>query len=62
MNFILITTIISSDVVSFFVNLLAIKTISNRWNFISERWNIPKNECLLAIQFVLESTLRIPFS
>ena len=35
---------------------LAIKSITKRWNFISENWRITKNEFVEAVRFLLEST------
>jgi len=52
-------SLISLDVVSLFTNIpidLAIKSIYNRWNYISTSCNIPKDEFLDAVRFVLEST------
>jgi len=46
-------------VVLLFTNIpidLAIKSVTNRWNFISTSCDIPKNEFLDAVRFVLEST------
>jgi len=43
----------------FFTNIplnLAIKSIEKRWNYISECCSVLKDEFLLVIQFVLEST------
>jgi len=52
-------SLISLDVVSLFTNIpidLAIKSVTNRWNFISTSCNIPKDQFLDAVKFVLEST------
>jgi len=52
-------SLISLDVVSLFTNIptdCAIKSLTNRWNFISTSCNIPKDEFLDAVRFVLEST------
>jgi len=50
---------ISLDVISLFTNIpieLAIKSVSNRWNFISTSCQIPRDDFLNAVRFVLEST------
>jgi len=51
--------LISLDVVSLFTNIpidLAMEGLTNRWNFISDNCNIPKNEFLDAVRLVLNST------
>jgi len=50
---------ISLDVISLFTNVpldLAIESVSNRWNKIQSNTKIPKNEFVLAIEFILSST------
>jgi len=52
-------SLISLDVISLFTNIpidLAIISLIDRWDFISISCNIPKDEFLHAVQFVLEST------
>lgn len=52
-------TIISLDVVSLFTNVpvdLVLKSVSRRWRFININTTIPKEEFLVAIDFVLSST------
>ncbi|XP_070169669.1 uncharacterized protein [Polyergus mexicanus] len=49
----------SINVVSLFTNVpidLAMDSINNRWNYISDNSNIPRNKFLNAIRFVLDST------
>jgi len=51
--------LISLDVVSLFTNVpvnLAMDSVSNRWDHISRGTKIPKNEFIMAIQLMLEST------
>jgi hypothetical protein len=51
--------LISIDVISLFTNIpldLAIESVSKRWNFISTECNIPKDEFIRAVSFVLNST------
>ena len=51
-------SLISLDAISLFTNIpldLAIKSISDRWRFITHRC-IPKDEFLKALRLVLEST------
>jgi len=51
--------LLSLDVTALFTNVpldLAIDGISNRWVYIKQYTNIPKNEFLMAINFVLSST------
>jgi len=52
-------SLISLDVISLFTNIpidSAINSITDRWDFISTSCNIPKDEFLRAVRFVLEST------
>jgi len=51
--------LISLDVISLFTNIpqdLAIESILNRWSLINKNTNIPKDDFILAIKFVLSST------
>ena len=51
--------LISLDVVSLFTNIpvdLALESISNRWNDIGASCDIPRDEFMIAIRFVLNST------
>jgi len=51
--------LLSLDVTALFTNVplnLAMDGISNRWVYIEQYTNIPKNEFLKAINFVLSST------
>ena len=51
--------LISLDVVSLFTNVpveLAVNSIHKRWNFISKHCNIPRDEFVGAVRFVLDST------
>ena len=51
--------LISLDVVSLFTNIpldMAVDSISNRWNYLSDNISIPKNEFLMAVNLVLRST------
>jgi len=52
-------SLISLDVVSLFTNIpidLALKSVEDRWNYISPNCNIPRHEFLEAIKLILEST------
>lgn len=52
--------LVSLDVISLFTNIpieLALDSIANRWNHISGNCNIPKCEFILAVKFVLGSTV-----
>jgi len=52
-------SLISLDVVSLFTNIpieLAVKSVEDRWNYISSNCNIPRNEFIEAIRLILEST------
>jgi len=47
------------DVVSLFINIpidLAIESMSKRWQLLDKQCNIPKNEFVGAVRFVLDST------
>jgi len=51
--------LISLDVVSLFANIpidLVIESVSKRWQFLDKQCNIPKNEFVGAVRFVLDST------
>ena len=51
--------LISLDVISLFTNVpldLAVESIDKRWNYIERNCDIPKNEFLTGIRFVLNST------
>jgi len=52
-------SLISLDVVSLITNIpieLALKSVKDRWNYISSTCNIPRDEFLEAIKLILEST------
>jgi len=51
--------LISLDIISLFTNIpidLAIDSVANRWEVISANCNIPKEEFIKAVSFVLDST------
>lgn len=51
--------LVSLDVISLFTNVptdLIIDSVSSRWNSISPNCDIPRNEFLLAIKFILDSS------
>jgi len=51
--------LISLDVLSLFINFpidLAIDSVSKRWQLLDKQCNIPKNEFVEAVRFVLDST------
>lgn len=51
--------LLSLDAVSLFTNIptdLTVQSIANRWNFIEQNTNIPLDEFITAIKFVLSST------
>ncbi|EFN68515.1 hypothetical protein EAG_00010, partial [Camponotus floridanus] len=51
-------SLISLDVVSLFTNIptdLAMESISNRWQFLSEKCDIPKSDFLNGVKLILSS-------
>jgi hypothetical protein len=57
-------TLLSLDVTLLFTNVpldLAIEGVASRWEFIEKNTNIPKEEFIIAVQFILTSTF-FPFN